>query len=418
MNRRSFLFWLGACGVYQMGGRLRPARGAPSEPRAMWIHVQATGGWDQALFCDPKPSVRPGLSAAHKAIRRAGNLSYLAFCDFDQPQGFFGRYYDRLLIINGVDTATNNHDIGTRYSSSGSSNEGTPCFAAQVAAAYGQSLPLAFLAFGGYDETAELIPRARVPVGGSAMLASLTRPNDAGGGEPFLPRGTAALVEKAHIERIQRLLREPRLPGQKQALQRLQQVRLAQKELSRLQIPAGPEDLTKLVRIGLDAYARKLAVSMGLSLEGFDSHAQNETTQADRLKRLFATVSLIADESEARGVPALILMTSDFGRTPYYTNDGTDHWPTSSVMVLVNSHAKRAGLPLPTNQVIGATTDGAMNQALRPVKINPRTFMPDAAGVQLTPGHLMRALRRIAQIDGAEVLRRFPLTVDRDIALG
>lgn len=75
-------------------------------------------------------------------------------------------------------------------------------------------------------------------------------------------------------------------------------------------------------------------------------------------------------------------------------------------------------LGLPTDRVIGATTDGAANRALRPVRIHPSTFAPDDAGVVITPGHVVRALRRAARIATAPRLASFPIAVGRDLALG
>ncbi|MDW8281456.1 MAG: DUF1501 domain-containing protein [Myxococcales bacterium] len=418
MQRRSFLSLFVAWGVERLVCGRR-AQAAPPDPGYFWVHVQAEGGWDQTLLCDPKPNLRPGLPASERIVRHAGNLSYLSLCDFGLPegQGFFGRYHDRLLVINGIDTGTNNHEIGARYSSSGSTNERTPCFAAQVAAVYGQTQPLAFLDYGGYDETADLIAPTRVQLGGTAVLRALIEPNS-DGAEQFLRPATAALVEEAHRRRTERLLTTLRLPGQQQALRQLLVARAAQRDLARLPVPSGPDDLGKLIRLGLDAYQQRLAVSMNLCIRGFDSHAANEATQRDRLRALLSAVTLLVEEAERRSVPAVVLMTSDFGRTPYYTNDGTDHWPVSSAMVLVTRPARARGLRLPTGRTIGGTTDGGVAQALRPLRVHPRTLALDSGGVVITPGHLMRALRRAAGIAEAEALRRFPLTVDQDLALG
>ena len=60
----------------------------------------------------------------------------------------------------------------------------------------------------------------------------------------------------------------------------------------------------------------------------------------------------------------------------------------------------------------------SVGDALRAIKVNPQTFQLDNAGVTVTPGHLFRALRRLAKLDGAPALARYPLTVDRDLAIG
>ncbi len=48
---------------------------------------------------------------------------------------FFTKYASRLLVLNGVDMATNNHDAGARATWSGRLPEGFPSFGALVAAA-------------------------------------------------------------------------------------------------------------------------------------------------------------------------------------------------------------------------------------------------------------------------------------------
>lgn len=420
MNRRQFFLsgLAGAATLTALAPRPRRAWAAP-DAGALWVNVQASGGWDQALFCDPKPQLRPALSAADREIRQAGGIPYLGFADLGQPagQGFFGRYHDRMTVFNGIDTATNNHELGARYSASGSRNDGHPCLAAQVAAVHGAALPLSFLDYGGFDATADLVAPTRLQPGQGRLLATLVKPSETSQG-PYLAPSAVGLVEAAHQRRLQRQRAAARLPGVQQGLDALQRGRAAQKDLQRLVIPASTGTNAQLMDLALSAYQQGLAASVGLAIHGFDTHTDNDSGQAAVLAALFALIGHIIDEAERRSLPVVVVATSDFGRTPYYTSSGTDHWPVSSALVVQSAAARQRGLALPVDRVIGATTDGAVAQALRAVKINPQTLQPDDSGVIMTPGHLVRALRRLARIDGAPVLARYPLTVDRDLALG
>ena len=77
---------------------------------------------------------------------------------------FFKKYYQKLTVVNGVDTQTNNHDSGTRTTWSGQLDEGYPCFAALATAVVleKQNIPLAFLSSGGYDNTEGVCSLSRV----------------------------------------------------------------------------------------------------------------------------------------------------------------------------------------------------------------------------------------------------------------
>ena len=418
MKRRDFLSSAVAAASAALFLRGREASAA-SSAGALWVNLQATGGWDQALFCDPKPGLRALTIAADREVRAAGGIPYLGFSDFGRAtdQGFFGRYHDRMTVFNGVDTATNNHELGARYSSCGSRNDGHPCLAAQVAAVHGAESPLAFLDYGGFDGTADLVAPIRLQLGQGRLLASLVNPASDGLGG-FVSASSASVIEAAHQRRLQRQQAAARLPGVQQGLDALLRGRRAQKDLQKLAIPARTDTYAQLMDLAFSAYEQGLAQSVGLSIGGFDTHTDNEAGQAAGLAAVFALIGYIIDEAERRGLPVVVVATSDFGRSPHYTGGGTDHWPVSSVLVVQSAAARQKALTLPVNRVIGASTDGGVGDALRAIKINPKTFQQDDAGVTVTPGHLFRALRRLAKLDGAPALARYPLTVDRDLAIG
>jgi len=394
----------------------------PASP-VFWVHVQGGGGWDQALFCDPKPSVRLSASAAEREVRRAGNIPYLAFADLGgaADRGFFARNHARLLVLNGVDTATNNHQTGQTYSSSGASVPEYPCWGAQVAAVYGCGRPMPFISFGGYDRAGGMLAPARVPLQSARLMRHLGNPSIDIDGRPFLQTSTVTLVEAAHRRRLQRLRERLRLPGPREAIDALLDARQTQGRLAALTFPgydASVPTQAQEFRVALSAFQAGLTASVAMEVGGFDSHASNEGDQRTALGNLFTLLSAIMDLTDAANVPCVVLATSDFGRTPHYTGAGTDHHPVSSALVLQSAAARAMNLGLPTDRVIGATTDGAADRALRPVRIHPDTFAPDDTGIVITPGHVMRALRRAARVATAPRLASFPIAVGRDLALG
>lgn len=422
MHRRSFLGAMAAGAAALTPLRSLMACDGPPSP-VLWAHVQGGGGWDQALFCDPKPSVRANATAAEREVRMAGNIPYLAFADLGGPAsaGFFARNHARLLVFNGVDTATNNHQTGQTYSSSGASVPEYPCWGAQVAAVYGCGRPIAFLSFGGYDRTGGMLAPSRVPLQSASLIRHLGSPSLDENDRAYLLPSSVTLIEAAHRRRLARLRDRLRLPTQRAGLDALIEARESQSRLSMLTFPGYDAAVSPTVRefqVALSAFQAGLTASVATEIGGFDSHSSNETDQRTALTSLFSLLTAMMDLSEAARVPCVVLATSDFGRTPRYTGAGTDHHPVSSMMVLQNAQARALNLGLPSDRVIGATTDGDATRALRPARVNPRTFARDDAGVVMTPGHVLRAMRRAARIASATRLAGFPLAVDRDLELG
>jgi hypothetical protein len=170
MNRREFfkLASLAGLAVIPSSSIADPGiSGKPPLPAAyegaFWIFVNAGGGWDPTLLCDPKGRVNeeqvdPVNMYFVDEILSAGAINYAPIGYNDV---FFQKYYQDLLIINGIDMQTNGHDSGSRNTWSGKLNEGFPSLAALIAANFGPELPMSYLSFGGYDATAGLVARTR-----------------------------------------------------------------------------------------------------------------------------------------------------------------------------------------------------------------------------------------------------------------
>ncbi len=129
MNRRKFLQALSAFGV---AGTLPMTLGAPAwaattaSTQRLFITINAAGGWDPTALIDPKgnASRADGLGPVNKyaasAIKSAGRLQYAGYPDGIEPpastsaghlETFFNKHYQRLRVVNGIDTQTNGHVV-------------------------------------------------------------------------------------------------------------------------------------------------------------------------------------------------------------------------------------------------------------------------------------------------------------------
>ena len=175
MNRRQLLQTLLGAGVTAAtGGRLFAA---PEDYQGrLLVTLQCQGAWDVADFCDPKVNQageRPITNWSNSGeIQTAGNLRYAPVAD---NANFFQRYYRDTLIINGVDSQTNSHSTGELHSWSGRNAAGYPSLTALFAAQHAPELPLTYLNYGGYAETARLVRYSRVD--DIAALRSVLSPN-------------------------------------------------------------------------------------------------------------------------------------------------------------------------------------------------------------------------------------------------
>lgn len=147
-----------------------------------------------------------------------------------------------------------------------------------------------------------------------------------------------------------------------------------------------------------------------------DSHGIPDVDHLVELGIVFEVARHVITTAEAQMVPTVVVMTSDFGRTPVRETSGSGHWSIASTMLLQSQAALALNL-FPAGRVIGGTTGTPMGTnplttVLRGRKIDPRTHAFSDTGITLTPTHVMRALRQVAGIVAAPELRSHPLTVD------
>src|SRR5262249_6729615 len=165
---------------FEKRARAGDAYGGP-----LWVFVNAGGGWMPTDFCDPKGTNDPQdpNSIDHylkSEIQTIGPFKVAPGTLGGAPSGpmntpCFQKLAGTLMVINGVDCATNSHDAGSRVTWSGSLIDGSPCLAALIAGVYGPQKPMSFLTNGGYDTTAGVVAATRV--GGTDSLKRIAFPN-------------------------------------------------------------------------------------------------------------------------------------------------------------------------------------------------------------------------------------------------
>lgn len=164
MNRREFTKLLSMAGLGAAAPLPFSALSA-AEPYSgpFYINLAAIGGWDVTSFRDPKANIAGERTinnwADSASIEQVGNIAYAPVVN---NRAFFERFYQDMLIINGIDTQTNSHDDGQRHTWSGRLGFGYPSFGAIASNAIGPELPLSLVHAAGYNETAGIARFSRL----------------------------------------------------------------------------------------------------------------------------------------------------------------------------------------------------------------------------------------------------------------
>jgi len=419
MQRRDFLKLCGAAGLgfaAPVGlSSISRAAAAKSEPPAYegpyYVVFNAAGGWDTTYLMDPKGVnemnrlYKEGDILTQGNHRLAPNAAHIEAGMSNED--FFKKYGDELLVLNGLDYSVNNHSPCSRYMATGKLDSlAYPTFAALVAACKGSEVPLAFLTFGNYSATGNLVPRARVP-----YLHSLTRLANADGiygnaQNPYHDDFVTDRIERTLREQMQARITEVRLPRVGRSQSMLYAAQLNSKALGRV-TPYVPktspkERLSRQADIALASFKAGVCVSANLSIGQFDSHKNNDADQMKLIPEFLAGVDYLVSKAEELKIrdKLVVVIQSEMGRTPTYNNNnGKDHWSIGSIMFM--------GSGIKGNRVIGATDE---KQFLVP--INPQSLSTDKEkGIRVRPEHIHTALREFAGIDAHAFSKQFPLDV-------
>lgn len=413
MKRREFTKLLSTAGLgIAAPWSLQSASAAEPYNGPFYISLAAIGGWDVTSFCDPKANMtgeRPiNTWADTSEIQQIGNINYAPVAN---NQAFFERFYQDMLVINGIDTQTNSHDDGRRHTWSGRIGFGYPSFGAIASSVIAPDLPLSLVHANGYSETAGITRFSRLQ--NPDLISNLV--NDSSvqvDNETYalFAANEIDLINQYQNERLERLMASNTLlPRQENGMNNLFLANSTRGDLDAfadlLPDTFEADNDFRAAELALLAYQSGLCVAAQLGFNGFDTHQTHDEDHFEPLAKLTDLVAFIFDTAEAAGFADKIVLTmsSDFGRTPYYNaGEGKDHWPIGSAIIIQEGASWG-------NRVVGATDEGH-----NAFSINPSTLAVDnsANGVRLEPKHLQQAMRQLGGLDQSSIAQLFPLNAE------
>jgi hypothetical protein len=423
ISRRQFLGWAGLGLSGAAGLRLPLVHGAVASDRLV-VLIQAVGGWDVTSFCDPKLNVAGEREintwATSAGIGRAGNLDY---APFGGNRAFFDKYHDRTLVVNGIDAQTNSHSAGVVHTWSGRLSEGYPSLSALFTGSSAPDLPMSYLNFGGYAETAGIARYTRVD--NPKHLKQLAAPNRSPweDGKRFFSDPDFERIRAYRRDRLEMLTLEGRHSARGARNRRAYETGMQNVDKLGAFADLIPDDdalqpvvnianrqqhLRRQIQIALLAFKSGTSVAADLVQHGYDTHKQHDVDHAPLLQYLTEAIDYLWEEAEALGLAERIVLVvgSDFGRTPFYNGSaGKDHWPIGSVLIQ-EKNAPWGG------RAIGLTDEGH-----RAVALDPVTMRPAADGTRIFPRHVHHALRGYLGLNDGPLAARFPFAAVEDLPL-
>jgi hypothetical protein len=415
--RRDFLKLCGLAGL-GLAVPFRPsdARGAEKKEEQpysgpYYVVFNASGGWDTTYLMDPK-----GINGINRLYKEGDILTKGAHKYAPNKKNakggmsnedFYAEFGNELLTFNGLDYSVNNHSPGARYMATGKLDSlAYPTFAALVAACRGPECPLAFLTFGNYSATGNLVAMSRVPYLPSLKKIALADAFDGNERSPYHDKFALDRIEEALREENQAAGAAPRLPRAERGENMLYAAQVNSKALQRVTqyIPATSpkERLSQQAEIALASFKAGVCVSANLTIGQFDSHGNNDADQMKLIPEFLAGIAYVirrAGELKIRE-QLVVIVQSEMGRTPTYNaGNGKDHWSIGSAMFL--------GRGIKGNRVVGATDEKQFA-----VPLDTKTLKLDKEkGVRIRPEHIHEALREAAGIAEHPLAKKFPLGV-------
>jgi uncharacterized protein (DUF1501 family) len=410
--RRDFLKLCGLAGL-GLAVPFRPAAArekAKDEPYGgpYYVVFNAAGGWDTTYLMDPKGVNEINRLYKEGDILTKGAHKYAPIKKHAQGgmanEDFYAEFGDELLAFNGLDYSVNNHSPGARYMATGKLDSlAYPTFAALVAACRGPDCPLAFLTFGNYSATGNLVAMSRVPY--LPSLQTIANADAISGNErsPYHDKFALDRIEQALRQHNELLATKPQLPRAERGENMLYAAQVSSKALQRV-TQYIPKSVPKLrmaqqAEIALASFKAGVCVSANLSIGQFDSHANNDPDQMKLIPEFLAGIAYFirrAGELKIRD-QLVVVVQSEMGRTPNYNKgNGKDHWSIGSALFL--------GKGIKGNRVIGATDEKQFA-----VPLDPQTLKLDKdKGIRVRPEHVHEALRELAGIADHPLSKKFP----------
>jgi uncharacterized protein (DUF1501 family) len=420
MNNKSRRDFMQLCGLAGLGvaapvwfPSLSRAESAELAPYGgpFYVVFNASGGWDTTYLMDPKGA--NGINRLYKdgEIVTQGSHKFAPTTGKFQVgmsnEDFYKEFGSELLVLNGLDYSVNNHSPGARYMATGKLDSlAYPTFAALVAACKGPTCPLAFLTFGNYSNTGNLVAMSRINYLPSLSKVANADAIDGNLKHPYQDDFVVDRIQRALKEQMDTRVSDTLLPRVERAQSMLYAAQVNSQSLQRITpyIPSTipKERMSQQAEIALAAFKAGVCVSANLSIGQFDSHANNDVDQMKLIPEFLAGIAYFlrrAEELKLRD-KLVVVVQSEMGRTPNYNNgNGKDHWSIGSAMLI--------GQGIRGNRVIGATDEKQFA-----VPVVPSTLACDKdAGIRMRPEHIHHELRVLAGIGDHPMSKKFPLGV-------
>jgi len=422
MDRRNFIKAAGLASVFSaLPTSFNLKAGQAGFEGKFLITVQAEGGWDVSSLCDPKMNVPGELKINNWAdadeTRTAGNIQY---APFGTNQNFFEKYYQDMLVINGIDAQTNSHTAGVVHNWSGRISNGFPSLTALYAAASAPNFPISYINNGGYAETAGITRYTRLD--DAYSIKNIVEPN-ATTYDPNVHRVSTddwQLINQSRNDRMDAKLALSNLTFRERlavnnyqsALDNASILKDFSNELSLAgelhdweQFTTFGSSFKRQGELALIAMKSGVAVAADLFVGGnFDSHQTHDRDQGESLTLTTDGIDHIWQYAEQLGIADRIVMVimSDFSRTPHYNEtNGKDHWPVGSAIIMERDASWG-------NRMVGRT-----DEAQNIIPINPVTMQPDADnGNIIYPKHVMQSLREYMNVADHVIAQPFQFNND------
>ena len=417
MDRRHFLKNIGAASLFASLPSSFKLHAAPTDYTGkLLITVQAVGGWDVTSFCDPKMN-----TAGEREINRwaragetqtAGNIAYAPFAN---NAAFFQKYYQDIMVINGIDSQTNSHSAGETHNWSGKISEGHPSLTALFAGVHAPDFPITYINNGGYANTGNLVRYTRLDQTDELLNVIYPNQNRWDANTNWLHNDDWQRITAARNARLAELNAATNQTA-RQTLNRSNYQSALSNSASLTDFANSLNNAGEIqgsvsngnffstfrrqAQIALIAMSSGVTVSADLIHWGFDTHDNHDADHTWLISELTGGLDYLWTYAEQLGIAdrLVVLVGSDFGRTPHYNStEGKDHWPITSMMVM------ERGAPW-GNRSVG-TTDAIHNA----VAINPQTLLPDSSGTLIYPKDVMQSMREYLGLANSAGAQAFSL---------
>ena len=407
MDRRDFVKMLGS--VVPAWG-LVPIANAQSAvyDGPVLINVHATGGMDASSFGDPRetdPKMNAYAARGQTAIV-AGNLRTAPLAN---NGNFFTMYSRNMLLVNGLNSTTNDHGAGQMVQATGSLDMGWPNIAELYAFQKAGNVPLAWLASGGFNMSAGILPATAVPDANS--FRTLVDPNAASATTDAMKRADMEAMFQARAARMAAVKASGKaLPRQMAVADQFLLTEKGRLLMDRVaaSIPA-TFDRFQAAHVALIAASAGITAAVELQVGDYDSHGNLDNDYATTLTRATDLLDYLMQKSVALNIGnrVIIRMYTEFSRSPFRNDgDGKDHYPVGSQLFMAPNAPWG-------NRVFGAS--GPQHQQL---KVDPKTGLVDATnGIVMQPRHIHAAFRKFLGIGAVDPRFELPVPANEQLEL-